>query len=395
MSVTPLAPKNTLLCSAATLSPRPNNFHRKLMQHVLPARPAHHCAVGPRPSLSSMRAPRLEVFAGSLDPKKEQSPVSDASARLDKRSTNKPHTIIQTEKGEYELLNTLTPAESAEIKETLGLSLTGKVVLGQGAFGKVRIARNLATGEFVAVKKITNEKDQELTMVDQIPKHKNLLPYLDAVMTQGSKGEQKGYIFMPLLTGGTLIDKLPLFYCSDLTASQLTGFKTAIAKQTLEGLLCLHDSGLAHRDIKPENIMFDQVGTPILTDFGLTHRIDRPTRAVRGTPDYFSPEMMQHQNVSRLNAPLDPVAQDHWAIGVSLMELELGRRMDLNERMQVYQGYPDDAEDLVGLAMQFMHESGEQRLTVAEALQQPVFESDDYLRFRGQYGALYGSVFGV
>ena len=188
----------------------------------------------------------------------------------------------------------------------------------------------------------------------------------------------------------TLTDALPLLSCGGLSAPQLTGVKIVIAKQVLEGIDCLHKSGWVHRDIKPDNIMFDHHRSAQLMDFGLTHRIEQPTRSLRGTPDYSPPEMRPRINRSAKSMFVDALAHDRWAIGITLMELELGRAMTIEERSRSYMDYPFEAEDLSGLAQQFLHDSGDLRLTVDEALQQPLFESDENLRVRGQYASQTG-----
>jgi serine/threonine protein kinase len=53
----------------------------------------------------------------------------------------------------YELLNTLTEADSDALLAQHGMERKGKTVLGEGAYGRVRLARDVRTGDLLAVKK--------------------------------------------------------------------------------------------------------------------------------------------------------------------------------------------------------------------------------------------------
>jgi hypothetical protein len=90
--------------------------------------------------------------------------------------------------------------------------------------------------------------------------------------------------------------------------------------------------GILHCDIKPENMMLTQGGVGLpdckLIDFGLTHRIDQPSRDFVGTPSYMAPEIV-------LGTAAYTIKADLWSVGVTACELlaarpPFGRPQDYN-----------------------------------------------------------------
>ncbi|KAJ9123771.1 hypothetical protein QFC24_003545 [Naganishia onofrii] len=92
-----------------------------------------------------------------------------------------------------------------------------------------------------------------------------------------------------------------------------------IAEAVLEGLTYLYDvHRIIHRDIKPSNILVNSRGAIKICDFGVSGElINSIANTFVGTSTYMSPERIQGGNYS--------VKSDVWSLGISLIELALGR----------------------------------------------------------------------
>src|SRR5207245_127067 len=90
--------------------------------------------------------------------------------------------------------------------------------------------------------------------------------------------------------------------------------------QTLaRAMQAAHQANVIHRDLKPANVLLAGDGTPKITDFGLSKKLDEAgqtaSNAVMGTPSYMAPE--QAGGKSREIGP----AADVYALGAILYEL--------------------------------------------------------------------------
>uniref|UniRef100_A0A671WWP3 Dual specificity mitogen-activated protein kinase kinase 2 n=1 Tax=Sparus aurata TaxID=8175 RepID=A0A671WWP3_SPAAU len=90
-------------------------------------------------------------------------------------------------------------------------------------------------------------------------------------------------------------------------------------KQVLRGLAYLREKHqIMHRDVKPSNILVNSRGEIKLCDFGVSGQlIDSMANSFVGTRSYMSPERLQGTHYS--------VQSDVWSMGLSLVELSIGR----------------------------------------------------------------------
>uniref|UniRef100_A0A7N6BLS5 Dual specificity mitogen-activated protein kinase kinase 2 n=1 Tax=Anabas testudineus TaxID=64144 RepID=A0A7N6BLS5_ANATE len=87
----------------------------------------------------------------------------------------------------------------------------------------------------------------------------------------------------------------------------------------LRGLAYLREKHqIMHRDVKPSNILVNSRGEIKLCDFGVSGQlIDSMANSFVGTRSYMSPERLQGTHYS--------VQSDVWSMGLSLVELSIGR----------------------------------------------------------------------
>lgn len=193
-------------------------------------------------------------------------------------------------------------------------------VLGRGAFGVVRRAKNVQTEEEFAVKiqdvgklrkkfmlhgkNFTNELQREIAILKKI-NHPYILGLREAVFDET---ENKMYFFMELITNGRL-----------RPASEETLCRQAF--QILEALHYLHNCAkIVHGDIKPENVLLDESGDIKIIDFGCSKLIDQDEKATlfNGTKAYQPPEL-------ELRVPVMATKVDVWAVGVTFYKLITSR----------------------------------------------------------------------
>ncbi|KND94947.1 MAP kinase kinase kinase wis4 [Tolypocladium ophioglossoides CBS 100239] len=204
--------------------------------------------------------------------------------------------------------------------------------VGGGTFGNVYAAMNLDIGQLMAVKEIRLQDPSLIPQIaEKIGEEMNVLEVLDHPNIVSYHGievhRDRVYIFMEFCSGGSLASLLEHGRIED---EQVIIF---YALQLLEGLVYLHERGIAHRDIKPENILLNHNGIIKYVDFGAAKVIARqgrtlaadlhatkPNKSMTGTPMYMSPEVIKGENPGRAGSV------DIWSLGCVILEMATGRR---------------------------------------------------------------------
>ncbi len=216
--------------------------------------------------------------------------------------------------------------------------------LGRGGMGTVYRAREIATGQRVALKLVNPEilaRDEdraqfrtEAEIGSQIvdPRIVRLLGWGEWTVLEAGLPRPTAYLVMELLEG------VPLSEVVQLRGALPVAPACAIAREIARALVRIHEAGIVHRDIKPGNVMLLPGGQIKLMDFGAARSLAATTRtgdAVLGTLPYAPPEQ------ARGEAP--DLRSDLYSLGVLLYELLSGAR-------------PFDSGEMLGLLFSILNE---------------------------------------
>ncbi|XP_041025213.1 CBL-interacting serine/threonine-protein kinase 23 [Juglans microcarpa x Juglans regia] len=192
--------------------------------------------------------------------------------------------------------------------------------LGEGNFAKVKFARNVVSGENVAIKILDKEKVLKHKMIGQIKREistMKLIRHPNVIrMYEVMASKMKIYIVLEFVTGGELFDKI----------ASKGRLKEDEARKYFQQLInavdYCHSRGVFHRDLKPENLLLDANGVLKVSDFGLSAlpqqvREDGLLHTTCGTPNYVAPEVIN-------NKGYDGAKADLWSCGVILFVLMAG-----------------------------------------------------------------------
>ncbi|KAK0615860.1 Pkinase-domain-containing protein [Bombardia bombarda] len=189
--------------------------------------------------------------------------------------------------------------------------------LGEGSFGKVKLAVHRSTGQQVALKIIARKKlisrdmqgrvEREIEYL-QLLRHPHIIKLYTVIKTPTE-------IIMVLeYAGGELFDYIV----------QHGKMKEDEARRFFQQMLCAveycHRHKIVHRDLKPENLLLDENLNVKIADFGLSNIMTDGNflKTSCGSPNYAAPEVIG----GKLYAGPEV---DVWSCGVILYVLLVGR----------------------------------------------------------------------
>src|SRR5713226_8792895 len=199
--------------------------------------------------------------------------------------------------------------------------------LGEGGMSYVYLAREISSGDEVAIKVLSPKLASDRSSVERLRREAGLAMRLDhpnvcRILRLGESEDGLIYLVMPFLKGELLSDREVKGGPMDVA----TG--VPILRQVCAGLHHAHELQIVNRDLKPENIMLvaEDNGREraVVMDFGLAkeRRADpaiaklTATGIILGTPEFMSPEQIRGK-------PLD-ARSDIYAVGIVAFEIFTG-----------------------------------------------------------------------
>lgn len=194
---------------------------------------------------------------------------------------------------------------------------------GRGGQGEVYRAKDLETDETVALKLVRATGDANEVANARRVRHHNVC----RVYHTERFGDVR-LIVMEYVDGPTLQEQL---------ASLDRAKALAVFRGVCSGVAAAHHAGILHLDLKPGNILLRD-GEAVVTDFGLSRRLEAAATASGGTPKYMAPE--QHRG-----GPVDR-RTDVYALGRILAEIDRpDRRPPRHWRRLARKASASDPED--------------------------------------------------
>jgi len=203
------------------------------------------------------------------------------------------------------------------------LSPTG--MLGSGAHGVVRVARDVKTGEAVAIKVMAASMLGAIAK-ELIAQGKMSHPHVVRLLgTQVDLDKRRVYMIMELCPGGELFDRIA--ECGRLDEDSARRYLLQMA----QAIQHCHALNVYHRDLKPENILLDSDNNVKIADFGLAsivrgqdgHVSDDATYLQHtkcGSLMYAAPEVL----TSTQQAGYSAAKADIWSLGIILYSMLSG-----------------------------------------------------------------------
>ncbi len=188
--------------------------------------------------------------------------------------------------------------------------------IGEGNFGKVKLAIYKETKEKFAIK-ILNKEQIRIKMKNTIFQENDIITkfnHINVIFVFAIiEDSDNYYIVMEYCKKGELFDYIVAHqYLSEEESS-------IFFYQLINGVDYIHSKGIAHRDLKPENLLLTENKILKIIDFGLSHEFNEGHFLLTkcGSPSYASPEIIK-------GTEYDGFKTDIWCCGIILYAMVCG-----------------------------------------------------------------------
>jgi len=161
-------------------------------------------------------------------------------------------------------------------------------LLGYGATGEVWLAREVATGEAVALKRLRcgggmRERDRVRREAAVLAALEH--PHLVRLRTVVTLADEL-VLVLDHAAGGSLSALM------GARGTLLPGEVVTIATPLAQALAAVHARGVVHGDVSPANVLFTADGRPLLADLGVARLLGEPVGVPEGTPEFADPAVV-------------------------------------------------------------------------------------------------------
>ena len=187
--------------------------------------------------------------------------------------------------------------------------------IGEGNFGKVKLAIFEPTGEQFAIKILNKKKISK--MKNKMQRENEILTKLNHInvvfVYKIIETEKNIYIIQEYCKLGELFDYIVKKEKLDEKEASIFFY------QLINGVEYLHSKGIAHRDLKPENLLLTEDKVLKIIDFGLCHEFNENEflKTKCGSPSYAAPEIISMPEY-------DGFKIDIWCCGIILYAMLCG-----------------------------------------------------------------------
>lgn len=220
------------------------------------------------------------------------------------------------------------PKRRTMISTPTGQWALGKTI-GAGSMGKVKIAKNIETGEQVAVKVVPRQNTEEHRSgrdAERADRSKEIRTAREAAivslvdhpyvcgMRDVVRTPYHWYMLFEYVNGGQMLDYI--ISHGKLKEKQARKF----ARQIASALDYCHRNSIVHRDLKIENILISKTGDIKIIDFGLSNLFSPRShlRTFCGSLYFAAPELLQARQYTGPEV-------DVWSFGIVLYVLVCGK----------------------------------------------------------------------
>ena len=250
--------------------------------------------------------------------------------------------------------------------------------IGEGTFGKVKLAIHKLTGEKVAIKVlqknlITDPKQYERIQNEikylKLLNHPNIIKIYEVI-----ENDSSFFIIMEYAIGGDLFNYILL---KEKLSEKETSF---FFYQIIQGVRYIHLKKICHRDIKLENLLLSNKKIIKIIDFGLSSEYEDLLNTPCGSPCYASPEMLKGQKYKGLSVDL-------WACGVILFAMLFGYlpfddkddNILFKKILDCEIDFPEEndikvGKDAIDLIKKILNPEPDKRITIDEVEKHPFLE---------------------